>query len=86
MAKQKKHLTGISPQDKGPAVNITETTIIPEVQERVSIPGTRRSISGIQQDEIVTVRNKINGAVNTMAAIYAVKLVTKDADTYEILK
>jgi hypothetical protein len=70
----------------GEASNKATTEIIPDEQPMVRNASKRRSIKGIQAGEIVTVRNKENGAVNRMAAEYAVKLVQRGEGTYEILK
>lgn len=70
----------------GEAANKADTEIIPDEQHVVRSASKRRSVKGVQAGEIVTVRNKENGAVNRMAAEYAVKLVSRGEGVYEILK
>jgi hypothetical protein len=66
--------------------NSAATEIIPDERKLVINESRRRSGRKVQANELVTVRNKLNGAVNKMAAFYAVKLVSRSAETYEILK
>lgn len=70
----------------GEAANKAETVIIPDEQHVVRSASKRRSVKSVRHGEIVTVRNKENGAVNQMAAEYAVKLVARGEGVYEILK
>lgn len=81
---KKQQSTAAAPQ--GEAANKAGTVIIPDEQYVIRSASKRRSIKSIQQGEIVTVRNKENGAVNRMAAEYAIKLVQRGEGTYEILK
>jgi hypothetical protein len=86
MSKSKKGISKAPGQEAALPANIVETTIISEEQDRRSLPLVRTSINDVEEGAIVTIRNRMNGAVNKMAAVYAIKLVTRDADTYEILK
>ena len=67
------------------ATNKAETTIIPD-GKLVKTTSKRRSASSVKTGEIVTVHNRINGATNQMAAEFALKLLSRQSDTYEILK
>lgn len=80
---KKQQSTAAAPQ--GEASNKAETVIIPDEQFPVRSASKRRSAKGVQPGEIVTVRNKENGAVNRMAAEYAVKLVARGEGIYELL-
>lgn len=67
------------------ATNKAETTIIPD-GILVKTTSKRRAADSIKKGEIVTVHNKINGATNQMAAEFALRLLSRQGDTYEILK
>ena len=68
------------------AANKAETVIIPDEQHVVRSASKRRSVKSVQPGEVVTVRNKENGAVNRMQAEFALKLVARGDGMYEILK
>ncbi len=93
MGRSKKQQSGVAaPQGEAAnaltntASNKADTEIIPDEQHVVRSASKRRSVKSVQAGEIVTVRNKENGAVNQMAAEFALKLVSRGEGGYEILK
>lgn len=86
MAKPKKNTNKPSEQNKASLTNVVVSTIISEDQELVATASKRRVVATVQRGEMVTVRNKMNGAINKLATMYAVKLVSRSADVYEILQ
>ncbi|HYD21297.1 MAG TPA: hypothetical protein VEB40_07485 [Flavipsychrobacter sp.] len=86
MAKPKKRINKNSGGEAQPFANAAMTNILPDNDETVFGPSRRRSAGQVKTGEIVTVRNKQNGAMNKMSAVYAIKLVAKSAEIYEILK